>query len=120
MQSLAANDSLRRRAVAALRAFPLLVAGVAILSPLLTYPFGRDQGVFAAAADILARGGLPYHDVWDVKPPGVFYTYWASFALFGRSTASPRAFDLLWTLATASVIWSLGRRLASRWVGAAA
>ena len=115
MQSLAANDSLRRRAVAALRAFPLLVAGVAILSPLLTYPFGRDQGVFAAAADILARGGAPYRDFWDVKPPGIFYAYWASFALFGRSTPAPRAFDILWTLATAAVIWSLGRRLAAPW-----
>jgi 4-amino-4-deoxy-L-arabinose transferase-like glycosyltransferase len=104
----------------ALRAFPLLVLGVAILSPLLTYPFGRDQGVFAAAADILARGGVPYRDFWDVKPPGVFYAYWASFVLFGRAVAAPRAFDILWTLATAAAVWSLGRRLASKWVGAAA
>ncbi|MFB3879892.1 MAG: glycosyltransferase family 39 protein [Armatimonadota bacterium] len=91
-----------------------------MLSPLLTYPFGRDQGVFAAAADILARGGVPYRDVWDVKPPGVFCVYWASFLVFGHAVAAPRACDILWTLAAAAVVWSLGRCLASKWVGAAA
>lgn len=110
--SLSPNEIFRRRAVIVLIAFPLLVVGVLILAPLLTYPFGRDQGVFATAADILVRGGVPYRDFWDVKPPGVFYTYWASFVLFGRSTPAPRAFDILWTLATATAIWALGLRLA--------
>lgn len=120
VQALPAKDALRLRLGLALIAFVLLAAGAALLSPLLTYPFGRDQGVFAAAADIISRGGVPYRDVWDVKPPGVFYTYWASFAIFGRSTPAPRALDILWTLATAAAIWSLGKRLASQWVGAAA
>lgn len=120
MQAVSAKDTLRLRLGLALIAFLLLAAGAALLSPLLTYPFGRDQGAFATAADIIARGGVPYRDVWDVKPPGVFYAYWASFAIFGRSTPAPRAFDILWTLATAAAVWSLGRRLASKWVGAAA
>ncbi len=94
-------------------------AGAALLCPLLTYPFGRDQGVFAAAADILSRGGVPYRDVWDVKPPGVFYLYWVSFALFGRSMLAPRLLDLVWTVTTAGAIWHLGRRTLSTWVGAA-
>ncbi len=115
MESLSPNVIFRRRAVIVLIAFPLLVVGVLILTPLLTYPFGRDQGVFAAAADILAQGGVPYRDIWDVKPPGVFYAYWASFILFGRSTPAPRAFDILWTLATATAIWALGLRLAAPW-----
>jgi 4-amino-4-deoxy-L-arabinose transferase-like glycosyltransferase len=96
-----------------------LAAGAALLSPLLTYPFGRDQGVFATAAEVLAGGGLPYRDVWDVKPPGIFYLYWMSFALFGRSVLAPRLLDLIWMLGTAAAIWCLGRRLLSPWVGAA-
>ncbi len=96
-----------------------LAAGAALLSPLLTYPFGRDQGVFAAAADVLARGGVPYRDFWDVKPPAIFYLYWVSFALFGRSMLAPRLLDLLWMLATAGAIAYLGRRLFSAWAGAA-
>lgn len=97
---------------------PALAAGAALLSPLLTYPFGRDQGVFAAAADVLSRGGVPYRDVWDVKPPGIFCLYWASFTLFGRSMFAPRLLDLIWTLATAGAIWHLGRRALSEWAGA--
>jgi 4-amino-4-deoxy-L-arabinose transferase-like glycosyltransferase len=120
VQAVSAKDTLLLRLGLALIAFVLLAAGAALLSPLLTYPFGRDQGVFATAADIISRGGVPYRDVWDVKPPGVFYAYWASFAIFGRSTPAPRALDILWTLATAAAIYSLGRRLASQWVGAAA
>jgi hypothetical protein len=97
-----------------------VAAGGLLLSPLLAYPFGRDQGVFAAAADILSRGGVPYRDIWDVKPPGGFYLYWASFALFGRSVMAPRALDVLWTLATAGVVFAIGKRLLSAWAGAAA
>lgn len=96
-----------------------LAAGAALLSPLLAYPFGRDQGVFATAADVLARGGVPYRDFWDVKPPGIFCLYWVSFALFGRSMLAPRLLDLLWMLATAGAIAYLGRRLLSPWAGAA-
>lgn len=98
----------------------LLAAGAALLTPLTTYPFGRDQGVFGCVADVIARGGVPYRDAWDMKPPGIFYLFWASFALFGRSMLAPRILDLLWTLATAIAIWSLGRRLLSSWAGIAA
>ena len=97
----------------------LLAAGAALLVPLLTYPFGRDQGVFSCVADIIARGGVPYRDAWEMKPPGVFYLFWASFALFGRSMASPRLLDLLWTLTAAVAIWHLGRRVLSPWAGLA-
>jgi len=115
------KDAHRSRPTVLTRCSLLLVftVGAALLSPLLTYPFGRDQGVFAAAADILARGGVPYRDIWDVKPPGIFYLYSASFSLFGRSVAAPRMLDLIWTLATAISIWSIGRRLLSPIAGAA-
>lgn len=109
---------LRRIAVAALAAL-LFAAGAALLLPLLSYPFGRDQGAFACVADIIAQGGVPYRDAWEMKPPGIFYLFRASFALFGRSMLAPRLLDLLWTLATAAAIWALGRRLLSTWAGAA-
>lgn len=97
----------------------VVVLGAALLAPLLTYPFGRDQGVFATVADIIAQGGVPYRDAWEMKPPGVFYLYRAGFALFGRSALSPRLLDVLWTLAAALAIFALGRRLLSPWAGAA-
>ncbi|UCC67574.1 MAG: glycosyltransferase family 39 protein [Armatimonadota bacterium] len=111
------SGALRSLTVAAL-VLLLLAAGAALLLPLLTYPFGRDQGAFASVADVIAAGGVPYRDAWEMKPPGIFYLFWASFAVFGRSMLSPRLLDLLCTLATAAALWSLGRRLLSNWAGA--
>jgi hypothetical protein len=55
-----------------------------------------------------------------VKPPGVFYWYWASFALFGRTMAAPRLLDVIWMAGTAGLLFTLGRRLLSPWGGAVA
>ncbi len=98
----------------------VLAAGAALLSPLLTYPLGRDQGVFATVADVIQGGGMPYRDAWDTKPPGIFYVFWLSFRLFGRSEMAPRLLDVFWTLATAVTVWALARRLLSPWAGLAA
>lgn len=98
----------------------VLAVGAVLLSPLLTYPLGRDQGVFATVADVMQRGGMPYKDAWDTKPPGIFYVFWLSFRLFGRSEMAPRLLDLLWMLATAVAVWALARRLLSSWAGVAA
>jgi 4-amino-4-deoxy-L-arabinose transferase-like glycosyltransferase len=94
------------------------LAGVLLVAPILTYPFGRDQGAFAAVADVIADGGLPYRDAWDTKPPGVYYLFWAGFAILGRSMFAARLFDVLWTLAAAVVLFLLGKRLLGRWAGA--
>jgi MFS family permease len=105
---------------AAIGAILLLAVGAALLAPLLTYPFGRDQGAFAAVADVIGRGGIPYRDAWEMKTPGVFYLYWAGFALFGRSMLAPRLLDFLFTLAAAAAVCAVGIRLLSRWAGIAA
>jgi len=110
----------RRFLVDAAIAVLAIALGAVLLSPFLSYPFGRDHGVFATAADILSRGGVPYLNIWDVKPPGIFYLYQASFSLFGRSMAAPRILDLIWTLATATAVYVLGRRLFRHWTAIAA
>ena len=93
----------------------LLVGAALLLAPMLAYPFGRDQGVFACGADILARGGALYRDCWDLKPPGVYYLYWLAISLFGHTMVAPRILDLAWTLAAAGALLALGRRLMPRW-----
>lgn len=108
---------LRLRA-AAIGAF-LFLSAAALLAPMLTYPFGRDQGMFACVADVLSRGGTLYRDTWDLKPPAVYYLYWMSLAVFGHSMLAPRLLDFLYTLATAGVLVLIGARLRSLWVGIA-
>src|SRR5690606_3347865 len=62
---------------------------------ILLFAFGRDQGIYAMVASGLLDGKLPYRDVWDFKPPGVFLCYALSFALFGESMAAPRVLEVL-------------------------
>lgn len=65
----------------------LLVASVAILVP--NHPSGRvpteDAGTFFYAAQRLLDGGAPYRDIWDHKPPGVYFVDAVGLAI-GRET----------------------------------
>ena len=46
--------------------------GAAKLAELLL-PFGTDQGLFSLIGRAILDGQLPYRDVWDNKPPGLYY-----------------------------------------------
>jgi hypothetical protein len=46
-----------------------------VLAPTLLFPYGRDQSVFAYVGSVIARGGMPYRDAWDLKPPGIYLLY---------------------------------------------
>lgn len=74
-----------------------LLIGVVVLGalPILLYPLGRDQAMYGNIARSILNGGTPYLDMWDIKPPPIYYLYAAALALFGESTASVRALDLL-------------------------
>ncbi len=65
----------------------LLMVCVAVLVP--NHPAGRDPaedaGVFFYAAQRLLDGGAPYRDIWDHKPPGVYFVDAAGLALGGRT-----------------------------------
>lgn len=76
-----------------------LVVGFASLSILL-YSFGRDQGIYAVVADVMLKGGMPYRDAWDFKPPGIFLTYALAQGLFGKSMLSIRVLEVLGLVAT--------------------
>jgi len=109
----------RRKAARAAAALGIAIVCVVLVAPILLYPFARDQGVFAAVADVVSAGGAPYRDAWDIKPPGIYYLFWLSFTLFGRSMLAPRLLDVLWTLAAAGVLIIVGRKLTSLRAGVA-
>jgi len=69
----------------------LLVLLVAF--PVLTYPMGRDQGMYANIGLSILNGGTPFVDMWDIKPPPIYYIYAAGIAIFGRGTEAIRAID---------------------------
>jgi Dolichyl-phosphate-mannose-protein mannosyltransferase len=84
-------------------------AAALLLLPSLLYPFGRDQGVFTDVAQVLLRGGAPYRDVWDIKPPGIYALYASIVGLFGPRIIAIRAIDLIFQAATAAALYMLGR-----------
>ena len=77
----------------------------------------RDEGVYATVAQAWAAGELPYRDVFDHKPPGVYAIYRAVFACFGESMVPVRiAFALLTALTglAAALALRAARPLSSR------
>src|SRR6188472_4354621 len=46
-------------------------------------PLGIDQSLWASAVRGMARGQLLYRDVWEQRPPGIYWIYLAGFRVFG-------------------------------------
>jgi hypothetical protein len=87
------------------------------LSASLWFPFGWDQGMFAAIGDIIQRGGMPYRDGWDMKGPLAYYPYAWAQELFGRHMWSIRLFDLPLLIAAMAGLASIVGRLTTRLYG---
>jgi Dolichyl-phosphate-mannose-protein mannosyltransferase len=62
---------------------------------ILTYSFGRDQSIYALVGDGILHGKMPYRDLWDFKPPGIFLVYALAQGLFGHSMLSVRILEVL-------------------------
>lgn len=96
----------------------LIIALVLALAlPTLLYPLGRDQGMYANIGAAILRGGLPYVDMWDIKPPPIYYLYALSMALFGQTPLGVRALDLLLVPVGMWGLMLLGARIAGERVG---
>jgi hypothetical protein len=86
----------------------LLVFGAASLP----IPFGGDQGLNLLIGKVIAEGGAPYRDVWDLKHPGIFFFFAAGGSLFGFDEFGLHVFELIWMLTLALVV----RVAACRWL----
>ncbi len=80
-----------------------------------TTSFGRDQSIYAVVGRGIVEGQLPYRDLWDFKPPGIFFVYALGEVLFGRSMAAPRILEGCGLVGMALTMAWLGRR----WFGSA-
>ncbi len=109
----AGSSSLARIAlIAAICAIP-----VVLYLPFLAEPFMRDEGFYAAVAQQLLDGGIPYRDAFDNKPPLVFAWYALSFLMFGEHIWAPRLLVSLLLAATTLLVYLQGRLLFGRPAG---
>ena len=74
------------------------------------FRYGRDQGIYATVAETMLRGGMPYRDAWDFKPPGIFAVYALVRAIFGPAESSIRVFEVIGLISVAASFVLLSRR----------
>lgn len=72
----------------------LLILAAALLINLITLPLGRDQAVFSVIGGAMLEGQAPYSDVWDIKPPGIYFVYALAHAVFGGGEIAPRLLEV--------------------------
>jgi hypothetical protein len=90
-------------------------AGVFLGLGSLTYPFGRDQGLYYyVAREWVLRGSIPYKDVLDHKTPGIYLINALSVLLFGEQMWGVRLFDLFCVVAVGLVAGSLSANSGER------
>lgn len=80
----------------------------------LIYPFGRDQGSYGYAGWVMLEGGVPYRDVFALKPPMTVFVHGLAVGLFGVNTWAIRVLDIGWTALTALVVAVIALELWNR------
>lgn len=91
----------------------LILIGTALV--LRGYTFGDpnlfiDEAFYFAAGNAMNHGALPYVDVWDRKPFGLFALYWAIAGI----SDNPAAYQIAATLFAALTAWIIGQ-IATLW-----
>ena len=74
---------------------------------------GIDEQFYLLAGDRLRDGVLPYVDIWDRKPIGLFLIYAAGGALFGDPVIGHQLLAALSAALTGWVLFAMARRFAS-------
>jgi 4-amino-4-deoxy-L-arabinose transferase-like glycosyltransferase len=82
---------------------------IAFYAPFFNEPFMRDEGFYAAVAQIMKHGGIPYRDAFDNKPPLIFGYYYVSFAFFGEHIWAPRLLAAVMISATTLIVYFQAR-----------
>jgi 4-amino-4-deoxy-L-arabinose transferase-like glycosyltransferase len=95
----------------------IMLLSTALRLAFLHEPFERDEGQYASIAQEILRGGLPYRDAIEIKPPGTFYLYALAISLFGASTEGIRIFTALYALGTLLAVYGVARLVAGRAAG---
>ena len=97
------------RAMLLLLAVALLARGFFLGNPVLE----SDEQFYLLVGDRMLQGALPYLDIWDRKPVGLFLIYAAIRALGGEGIVQYQLVAALFATATAFLVARLGTELGS-------
>ncbi|UPG74647.1 glycosyltransferase family 39 protein (plasmid) [Roseomonas gilardii subsp. gilardii] len=93
-----------------LLAVALLARGFFFGNPVLE----SDEQFYLLVGDRMLQGALPYLDIWDRKPVGLFLIYAAIRALGGEGIVQYQVVATLFATATAFLVTRIGAELGSR------
>jgi 4-amino-4-deoxy-L-arabinose transferase-like glycosyltransferase len=88
--------------------FLILLMQVFLRIPFLQEPLEGDEAVYAYIADGLSLGEVPYKDVFDHKPPAIYFAFALILKLLGRSILGVRLASLIFGLLTTLVLFAVG------------
>jgi hypothetical protein len=92
-----------------------LAVALAFRAPTLLYSeLNWDEHLYRLIADSLLRGHVPYTEIWDRKPVGIFVIIAALQAAFGSSILALRIATSVAVAAAAILLTTVGRRLFPR------
>ena len=115
--SAATAQAAPRPSAAGSRKWLLLALGLllALRLPGFLLPMDQDSGCYAYVGVSWTRGALPYRDVWDHKPPGIYLIPAALQAVAGAATpAALRACAVAFGAGTLLLVYALAAALAGR------
>jgi O-antigen/teichoic acid export membrane protein/4-amino-4-deoxy-L-arabinose transferase-like glycosyltransferase len=70
-----------------------------------------DESVYLLVSRSLLEGHLPYTEVWDHKPPGIYVIFAGAQAVFGHSMLAIRLLSCLVVALTCVVLYKFGRSM---------
>lgn len=88
----------------------LMVLNIVLRIPALNQPLDRDMAAYATIGRQIARGLVPYSDVFDHKQPLVYGPYWLLDLSFPMSTTAIRISAALIAGGAAVAVYVLARR----------
>jgi dolichyl-phosphate-mannose-protein mannosyltransferase len=95
-------------------------AALALRAPAIVEPLGIDQSLWASAVRAMDRGARLYRDVWEQRPPGIYWIYLTGFRVFGWTPATVVWLDLLASAVTATALFGIARSLSGPVTGGVA
>ncbi|MEB3342358.1 glycosyltransferase family 39 protein [Okeania sp.] len=71
----------------------------------------KDESIYILIADSLLNNNLPYIEIWDTKPPGIFILFSLAMLILGNSIVSIRILSIIATTFTSYFLYMIGRNI---------
>jgi 4-amino-4-deoxy-L-arabinose transferase-like glycosyltransferase len=93
--------------------FIVAIAAVVMFMRLhfISLPLDNDEGTYAYIANFMNSHYMPYRDIFDHKPPGIYFIYRAAIGIFGRDAEGIRFFTALYCAVSAVAVYFAAARM---------